>query len=582
MYNGIMHAVSDFKILFALTLCFSLALVFGYITNRLKLSPILGYLLVGVFIGQVTPVPLIDQGLAAQLAEIGVILLMFGVGLHLNWHDLFKLKEIALPGAIIQTIIATALGTLFSMYHGWTIEAGLVFGMAIAVASTVVLTRILEDNKLLRTPSGHVAMGWLIAEDIITVLALVLLPALATPDPNDIVSSWDILISIIWVLFKISIFGILMFYVGSRVIPFLMKHIAKTHSRELFTLTVLAIAFVIAYTSAFVFGASLALGAFIAGLVVGESEVSHQAAANALPFRDAFAVLFFVSVGMLFNPALIIAHPALILAALAITLIAKPLTAFLIVVMLRKPVRTALVVAFSLAQIGEFSFIFAEEALRLNILPKEGYEALIICAIVSIAINPIIFRFWIPMERWIRSNKRLWTIINVEHDKRLEKTIALTRTRFIKPREQPHAIVIGYGYVGAKVVEILESTPFIPVIVDNNIDIVQELLKLKSHAIFGECDQPEILKAAGIDNAQLLVITVPDPHTSLLCMKHAQTLNPNVRIFARVKEVKDQASLHEFLASGIFVEEEEVAFALTRAILREIRGVKPHTGIRIS
>ncbi|HRJ72973.1 MAG TPA: cation:proton antiporter, partial [Terrimicrobiaceae bacterium] len=360
------------------------ALAFGYLTQKLRLSPIVGYLLAGILVGPFTPGYVADTGLAAQCAEIGVILLMFGVGLHFHMKDLLAVRKIAIPGAVVQIGVATILGGVVTQFFGWTWTAGLVFGMAVSVASTVVLTRVLADNRALHTPSGHIAIGWLIVEDLFTILVLVLLPAVFGGAADAAHAGgqglWATLGMALLKLGALIAFALL---AGQKLIPLVLGYIARTGSRDLFTLAVLVLALGIAVGSAKFFGASMALGAFIAGMIVGQSDFSARAASDALPMRDAFAVLFFVSVGMLFDPAAVPHGWPLMLATLGIVLIGKPLAALIVVLVLKRPLRSALSIAVALAQIGEFSFILAAVAISLKIMPPEATNALVVCSIVS-------------------------------------------------------------------------------------------------------------------------------------------------------------------------------------------------------
>lgn len=388
----------NLKIVLILTVGFSLASILGYLTHRLKLSPILGYLIAGYLIGPYFPGFVADVKLSEQLAEIGVILMMFGVGLHFKWQDLMNVKFIAIPGAIGQTLIAATCGALLLYMSGWTLEAGIIFGLAIGVASTVVLVRVLTDNSLLHTPQGHICVGWLIVEDLITVIVLLLVPTLAAGNEMTMQS---VALSIAVALFKFFLLAVIMFTIGRSFVGYALEKVVQTKSHELFTLTILALTFIIATGSALVFGTSIALGAFIAGMVIGQTNLRRQVSNNALPLKDAFVVIFFLSVGMIFNPHAIVDHFFLFISTLGIILILKPLTAFVISVTLKYPYKTALTVAIALAQIGEFSFILAEEAMKFKILPDDGYDIIVACALVSISINPLLFKF-LPHQHNLR------------------------------------------------------------------------------------------------------------------------------------------------------------------------------------
>jgi CPA2 family monovalent cation:H+ antiporter-2 len=380
-----------------------LAFVFGFLAFRLRLPPLVGYLIAGVVVGPFTPGFVADTDLAPQLAEIGVILLMFGVGLHFSPKDLMAVRGIAIPGALAQIAVATILGALLARFWGWSWSSGVVFGLSLSVASTVVLLRALEDQGALDTPVGRIAVGWLIVEDLVTVIVLVLLPALAAPAGTSGASGSGLLIAIGWTLAKVVAFLALMFVVGRRAVPWLLERVARTGSRELFTLGVLAVALGIAVGASALFGVSFALGAFFAGMVIAESDLSSRAAAQALPLQDAFAVLFFVAVGMLFDPAILVHKPLAVLAVVAIILVGKTLAAFLIVVAFRRPASTALTISASLAQIGEFSFILAALGVSLGLLPAEAQGLIVAGALITITVNPLIFRFAASLERRLRT-----------------------------------------------------------------------------------------------------------------------------------------------------------------------------------
>jgi CPA2 family monovalent cation:H+ antiporter-2 len=388
-----MTELIELKIVLILTVGFTFASLLGYLAYRIKLSPIIGYLIAGYLIGPYSPGFEADAKIAEQLAEIGVILMLFGVGLHFRFEDLIRVKNIAIPGAIGQTLIASVLGTFLIYSFGWPIESGIIIGLAIGVASTVILVRMLTENNLLHTPQGHVAVGWLVVEDIITVIALLMVPILAASMDGESVSIAKVSSSILIILIKFVLLAIIMFTLGQKIVSYSISRIVHTKSHELFTVTILAITFVIAAGSALIFGTSIALGAFIAGMVMGRSHVKHQISANALPIKDTFVVIFFLSMGMLFDPASLYSNSSLFLGILAIILIVKPITAYLIARCLKYPAKTAIIIAVALAQIGEFSFILAEEASKFKIIPDLGYDLLVACAMVSILLNPLLFKF---------------------------------------------------------------------------------------------------------------------------------------------------------------------------------------------
>jgi CPA2 family monovalent cation:H+ antiporter-2 len=387
----------NLKIVFILTVGFTFASILGYLTFKAKLSPLLGYLFAGYLIGPFSPGFVADIKLAEQLAEIGVILMMFGVGLHFKWQDLVKVKNIAIPGAFIQTLVAGISGAYLIYALGWGLEVGIIFGLAIGVASTVVLIRVLTDNKLTKTEEGHIAIGWLIVEDIITIAILLLIPSLSRSSTGHTISFPDLSLSLGYAFCKFILLIGFMFTVGRKAIHIILEKILKTKSHELFTLVTLTLTFLVASGSALLFGTSIALGAFIAGMVIGQSDVKHQVSHNALPLKDTFVVIFFLSAGMLFNPAAIVEQFPLFIGTLGIILIVKPLTAFLLTIGLKYPWRTALVIATALAQIGEFSFILAEEALKYKILPDAAFDIIVACSLISISINPLLFKLLPPI-----------------------------------------------------------------------------------------------------------------------------------------------------------------------------------------
>jgi CPA2 family monovalent cation:H+ antiporter-2 len=571
----------DNALILTLATGFSLALAFGYLTQRLKLSPILGYLLAGIAVSPFTPGPVADQGLANQLAEVGVILLMFGVGLHFHLKDLWDVRKVALPGAIVQSLLATILGMLVAHLFGWPWTHGLILGIAISVASTVVLIRVLSDNGLVDTAKGHIAVGWLIVEDVFTVLVLVLLPAIATAGGLATVSGAEaagggqsgggigpVLLSIGLAVLKIAVLGVLVLLVGGRLIPWILAKVARTRSRELFTLSVLAVALAIAVLASVAFGASMALGAFLAGMVVGQSKMSEQAAADALPLKDAFAVIFFVSVGMLFNPALVLQNWALFLAVMGIILVAKPLGALFIVLILGRPVGTALTVAAGLAQIGEFSFILSSEAQRLGLLPAEGSSVIVAAALVSIGLNPLVFKGTLRLESALRGKKRLWRVLNRKAEAK-GSGLNFDAAPRIETGKAVRAVVVGYGPVGVTACRLLEGFGLEPVVIDLNVDTVARISAQGGLAIYGDAGKAEILKAAGIDRSRYLVVTLPDLASRIPVIVAARQLNANIKIFSRAHYLSERDALEELGVTEICYEEAEAAVGLARLILAE-------------
>lgn len=547
----------------------SLALVFGFVTDRLKLSPIVGYLVAGFFVGPNSPGFVADPNLAMQLAEVGVILLMFGVGLHFDLSDLLAVKGIAVPGAIAQILIATILGTVAALSFGLPLGTGIVLGLALAVASTVVLMRGLSDNQMLDTVQGHVAVGWLIVEDIFTVLVLVLLPviprALSSGEEQPAV---NILMATGIAVAKLAALSIFVLPIGGKIIPWLLSHVARTRSKELFTLTVLVIAFLIAAGSAIIFNASVALGAFLAGMVVGRTRLSHQAAADILPMRDAFAVLFFLSIGMLLDPSFVLMNPLLVLAFLVIILIAKSLVACTVVIFLGYSVRTALTVAIGLAQIGEFSFLLIQQAQSLKIMPQEGFSLIVTCALISISFNPLLFKVIDPAENWLRSSKTLWNLLNYRSE--MKARTASARVDLTEQHRRPLAIIVGYGPVGQRVSTILREFGLQHVIIDLNVDTVSNVISEGYPAIYGDGSHREILTAAGIEEAKYLIVTIPDLTSSISVVTNALNLNSTIKVFVRTRYLNATSILQGLGVSAILFEEEEVARAMAQALKREM------------
>ncbi|MGV3533223.1 MAG: cation:proton antiporter [Chthoniobacteraceae bacterium] len=531
------------------------ALVLGFITQKLKLSPIVGYLLAGILVGPFTPGFVANNDISTQFAEIGVILLMFGVGLHFHLKDLLAVRMIAIPGAAVQIAAATGLGAVIMRFFGWSWTAGIVFGMAISVASTVVLTRVLADNRALHSPTGHIAIGWLIVEDLFTILVLVLLPAIfATSAGTDGVNVWATLGIAMLKLGALIVFALV---AGQKLIPIFLGYIARTGSRDLFTLAVLALALGIAVGSAKFFGASMALGAFLAGMVVGQSEFSERAASDALPMRDAFAVLFFVSVGMLFDPRAIATGWPLMLATLAIVIIGKPLAALLVVLAFRRPLRSALSIAIALAQIGEFSFILAALAQSLKVLPAEATNALVITSVISITLNPLLYRGIDPFIRWLEVKGFTRKPPITSADTAMEIYDAAHRV-----------VLIGYGPVGKTLSRILNDNEIQVVVVESNLNTVQELRANGQLAVYGDATNREILHHAGVEDARTLIITARMPPHAVV--KAARELNSKIRIVTRTTYLQESEALMKAGADAVFASEGEIALSMTEFMLREL------------
>ncbi len=514
------------------------------------LSPIVGYLIAGIVVGPYTPGFVADRVLAEQLAEIGVILLMFGVGLQFHVEDLLAVRRVAVPGAIVQSLVATALGAFLASLAGWSLPSGIVFGIALSVASTVVLIRVLSDNRQLHTPAGHIAVGWLVVEDLFTVLVLVLMPALFERGHEGSVAA-----GLAWALVKVAALTVFTIVVGGRTIPWLLAQVSRTGSRELFTLAVLATALGIAVASAQVFGVSMALGAFLAGLVVGRSDFSVRAASDALPMRDAFAVLFFVSVGMLLDPGELFATPSLLAGTLGVILLGKPIAALAIVLLFKYPLKTALSVAVALAQIGEFSFIVATLANQLGVLSLDATNTLVGAAIVSITLNPLFFRAIGPVERWAARRRPLRV--------GPEPVVAL-------PANVLRAIVVGYGPVGRTVARLLRENDIAPTLIEMNVDTVRELRDAGVPVVHGDATHPDVLAAAGIAGARGLIVSVTGLEGVEETFRQARLQNPAVQILARTTHLTEAASLRAAGADVIVSGEGEVALAFTTAILERL------------
>ena len=567
----------EYHLLEIMAIGFTLALLFGFITQKLGLSSIVGYLFAGFLIGPFSPGFVADYNLAFQLSEAGVILLMFGVGLHFRLEDLMAVKGIAIPGAMVQSAAATICGTLAGIALGLDLKSAIILGISLSVASTVVLLKVLNDNNITNTVHGHAAVGWLVVEDIFTVLVLVLLPLFpAILDMNASMSNnLNIIKTIALAMLRIVVLWILVMGVGGKVVPWILAKIAKTRSQELFILTVLVIAFATAAVSALVFQASFALGAFLGGMVVGKTKVSHQVGADLLPLRDAFAVLFFLSVGMLFAPKFLLYHPLLVVACLLIVLIVKPLSAIAVVTVLGYSPRTALTVAAGLSQVGEFSFILAQEAKRLNIAGDSVYNVVVICAIISISLNPSVFKRVPQFESFLKTKKKIWKALNSIAERRgRERNKNQDLVNNLLPAKEllkeKSAIVVGYGPAGQRVAQALSENNVTHVIIEMNIDTVNALSGQKKFVIFGDSAKKSVLTAAGIENADYLIITVPSLSSASATAALAASLNPKTRIFARARFLKSGEYLKQIGVTGIAFEEEEVSKSLTSLLLDDL------------
>lgn len=573
--------IHELPLLTTIAAGFTAAWVLGLVTQRLGLSPIVGYLLAGVVIGPYTPGFVGDKNLAQQLADVGVILMMFGVGLHFHLKDLIAVRGIAVPGAIGQSLVATVLAMTAFHFFGWSWKSGMVIGMAMAVASTVVLLRVLTDKNLLSTSHGHVAVGWLIVEDIFTVLALVFVPMMAVDGTGSgtgvagqaaQATAWNMWGTIGWAVVKLAVLVAVVLFAGSKIIPWILAQVAKLRSRELFTLTVLVVSVAIAVGSAVIFGASVALGAFLAGMVVAQSPTSHQAAADALPMRDAFSVLFFVAVGMLFDPMFLITHPGMVACALAIILIAKPLAALIIVAVIGYPARTALTVAIGLAQIGEFSFILGQVAHEHGLIPDDGRQILVGAAMISITLNPLLFYSLDRMESWLQRVPVIWTLLNSRSERKQRAMNSVAQSAIVST-EKPLAIIVGYGPVGRVVDALLRDAGILTVVVETNMKSVESLSKAGHAAIFGDATRTDILDQAGLRRASYLVVTLPHSSNRAGLVQAARELNPNLRIIMRARYLAEGEGLRAAGSTRTVFEEGETGISMARQVM-ELRGME--------
>ncbi|MCC4590914.1 Kef family K(+) transporter [Xanthomonas campestris pv. cannae] len=540
----------------------ALAFVLGTLAHRLKLSPLVGYLVAGICVGPFTPGFVADQALATQLSELGVMLLMFGVGLHFSLEDLMEVKWIAIPGALAQIAVATLLGWGLAWSMGWPTLHGLVFGLALSVASTVVLLRAMEERRLLETQRGRIAVGWLIVEDLVMVLALVLLPALADALGGKGADTGAILGALGVTLLKMAAFVAVMLVVGRRAIPWALEKVAATGSRELFTLSVLAIALGVAFGSATLFGVSFALGAFFAGMLLKESELSHKAANDSLPLRDAFAVLFFVSVGMLFDPHILVEHPWQVLATFLTITVGKSLAAFVIVRAFGHPTGIALTISTSLAQIGEFSFILAGLGVSLAILPETGRDLILAGALLSIIANPLLFSW---LDRW-QARQAVEAPVTVEPELPPGPSLDLI----------DHAIVIGYGRVGSALAAVLRERGVPVLVIDDNRDHVERAHADGIPGIRGSAAADRVLAEAHPEKAKIAILAIPQPLEAGEALAKLRALNPALTLLARAHSDAEVKHLLDHGADGTVMAERELAYSLAEMVM----ATPPYRGMR--
>ena len=544
-----------------------LAMLMGYIAARMKMPPMAGYLLAGIIIGPATPGFVVNVALAGQLAEVGVMLLMFGVGLHFSVDDLLAVRRIAIPGAILAMCASAGLGIGLALLWGWAPGAAIVFGLALSVASTVVVLRALDAGGALQSINGRIAVGWLIVEDLVMVLVLVLLPPLAGMLGGEQSASGSIWAALALTLGKVVAFVATMLLVGRRVLPRLLWLVARTGSRELFTLCVISAAVGVAYVSSYLFDVSFALGAFFAGMMMRESELSHRAAEESLPLRDAFAVLFFVSVGVLFDPMVLLEHPAKLVAVVAIVMLANPLLAAGLVLAFRYPLNTAMTVGASLSQIGEFSFILAALGVALGLLPTHGQSLIVAAALISIAANPLVFAGLRPAHAWIRARSRL--------ARRLERRGDPLATLPMSTGENylsGQVVLVGYGRVGRRIAQALSAQGVPYVVAEQNRERVRELREKNIAAVSGDAADPAVLIQAHIARAGMLVIATPDTVSVRRMAEVARTLNPAIEIALRTHSEEEARLLSKDNVGMVFFGEHELASAMTRHVLAR-RGI---------
>jgi K+:H+ antiporter len=546
-----------------------LALVMGFAATRIGVPPLVGYLVAGMVIGPATPGFVADVELTSQLAEIGVMLMMFGVGLHFSLDDLLAVRGIAIPGAVVQIVVATALGAITALVWGWSLGAGIVFGISLSVASTVVLLRALEARGVLQSVNGRIAVGWLVVEDLVVVLVLVLLPALAgvlggkaplaTAGTESV--GWTLAVT----LGKVAAFVALMLVVGRRFFPRLLWLVARTGSRELFTLAVISAAVGVAYGSAKLFSVSFALGAFFAGMMMRESALSHRAAEESVPLRDAFAVLFFVSVGMLFDPQIVLQEPLKLAAVVAIILVGKTAAAVALVLAFRYPLTTALTVGASLAQIGEFSFILAGLGVSLGLLPVEGQSLVLAAALISITLNPLVFAAIEPVQAWIRSRSSVARALE-----RSDDPLAELPTAFDAESLTGHVVLVGYGRVGSRIAEALGARGIRLVVAEQNRELVERLRERNIPAVSGDATEPAVLIQAHVARASLLVVATPNTFQVRKMVEIARTLNPRIETLIRTHSDEEAALLRRDNLGTVFMGEHELALAMTRGVLERV------------
>ena len=543
---------------------FGVALILGFVAERIKVPPLVGYLVAGILIGPATPGFVADAQIAAQLSEIGVMLLMFGVGLHFSPGDLMVVRRIAIPGAVVQMGVTTALGMSLAWWWGWSVGGELVFGLSLACASTVVLLKSLESRNLLDTMNGRIAVGWLVVQDLVTVMVLVLLPPLAKVLGSTavIADAKPLWMTVGQTLLQVSTFIALMLIVGRRMLPWLLWQVARTGSRELFTLSVIASAICIAYGASALFSVSFALGAFFAGSVMRESEFSHRAAEESLPLRDAFSVLFFVSVGMVFNPAILIEQPVRVLGVIAIIILGNSLTSLVLIIALRYPLNTALLVAASLGQVGEFSVILAGLGLSLGLLPSEGMSLILAGVLISIALNSFLFTATQPFRRWVLKHSELARRLERRQDPYAELPMSTARKYL-----EGQVVLVGFGRVGSRIGKVLDARGIPYVVAEQNRELVEDLRKNGIVAVSGNAADPAVLIQAHIADAAMLVVATPDTINFRQMVNTARALNPDIEILLRTHNEDESALLRKEEIGTVFFGEEELAKGMVSHVL---------------
>ena len=552
------------KLIALIAIGFVLALALGFLAARLRLPPLIGYLLAGIAVGPYTPGFSADAGLAAELAEIGVMLLMFGVGLHFSVATLWRVRNISLPGALAQIAITTSIGTALASLWGWKLVSGIVFGVSLSIASTVVLLRALEQRNELDTEQGRIAVGWLVVEDLTMVMVLVFLPALADAMQGGEFAASELAKNLALTTIKVAGFVVLMLVGGRRVVPWLLNHVARTGSRELFTLAVLALALGIAYGSTHLFDVSYALGAFFAGVVLAETDLSHQAAENSLPLRDAFAVLFFISVGMLFNPSIIVEQPLAVVSLVFVIVVGKSIWAFLLVLAFGYTIRTAMTIGAGIAQIGEFSFILAGLGIALNVLPAEARDLILAASLLTITLNPLAFATVNTVTAWINAKPAL--LRRFEHSIRHSEIGADSDSAHMRD----HAIIVGYGRVGSIVGHALAAQGLHFVVIEMNRRAIEQLRSQNVAAVYGDATAHGVLEVARIHRARLLVIASPDGFQARRILEIARRKNPQIAIVVRTHSSNELEYLIRQGVDRAVMGELELALEMTEYSLRSL------------